>query len=80
MTLPDARGWFAIGLGALTVYILTLLAFVPSLQQNELFKMLAVAIISGAFCGGAVAFYFNTAKGSADKDVTIAAMAKDGGK
>ena len=71
----DQRSWVYITLVALTFYILTLLAFVPAIQTNELFKMLAVAIVSGAFCGGGVAFYFNTAKGSADKDTTIATLA-----
>ena len=72
----DSRGWMAIGLFALAFYLFTLIAFLPQLQTNELFKLLATAVISGSFCGGVVAFYFNTAKGSADKDVTISELSK----
>lgn len=72
MQMPDARGWLSIGLVALVFYILTLVAFVPTLTGNELFKTLAILIVGTAFVGGAIAFYFSSTKGSADKDATIA--------
>ena len=71
MTPPNAQGWMAIGLFALTAGILIAVATIPGLEKNQLFSNLAVAIVSGAFCGGAVALYFNTTAGSAKKDETI---------
>lgn len=70
--MPDARGWVTVALIALAFYILTLVAFVPNLADNELFKTLATVLITSGLVGGALAFYFSSTKGSADKDATIA--------
>lgn len=76
MKIPDARGWVMIGMFALVFFLFTGIMLEPSLKDNQLFSNLAVAVISGSFCGGAVAFYYNTAKGSETKDQTIADLSK----
>lgn len=76
MKLPDSRGWVMIGLFALVFFLFAGIMLEPSLKDNQLFSNLAVAVISGSFCGGAVAFYYNTAKGSEAKDATIATMSQ----
>lgn len=48
--IPDARGWASIGMFALVVYVVTLIALKPELQHNDLFKMVAVQVIgTGGF-------------------------------
>lgn len=71
MKYPDTRGVLCIGLFALAVMIFALMALVPALGQNDLFKILATSVIQGGLllC---VAFYFGSSKGSADKDATVA--------
>lgn len=64
----------AVGLFCLTTFILSAIIINPALEKNQLFSNLAVAIVSGAFCGGAVALYFNTTISSAKKDATIAEL------
>ncbi len=71
MKTPDTRGMIVAGLFALVFYIITLLAFVPTLKDNQLFQTIATLIVGTAFVGGAVAFYFSSNKSSADKDITI---------
>lgn len=71
MNAPDSRGWVAVALFALSVYVLTLLAFNPSLAQITLFSVLAQAIIVSGLIGGVVAFFYTSSKSSADKDETI---------
>lgn len=67
----DPRVALAIGLFFLTVFILSLTAFVPGLADNELWKQLSTQIITTGFLAGVVAFFYGTNKGSADKDQTI---------
>ena len=75
--MPDARGWIAIGLLGLTIYIFTLLALNPALASIQLFGVLATAVISGGF-GAMVGFYYGSAKSGDTKDATIAkALDKD---
>lgn len=45
---PDARGWLVILAAAIFVYVLTLVAFVPGLDDSQLFTALAAGV------GGAV--------------------------
>jgi len=75
--MPDARGWIAIGLLALTLYIFTLLAINPALANIQLFGVLATAVISGGL-GAMIGFYYGSAKSGDTKDATIAkALDKD---
>lgn len=69
--MPDSRGMLTTGLLALVFYIMSLVAFVPSLGDNELFKTLATLLVGTAFVGGVIAFYFGSSKNSSDKDATI---------
>jgi hypothetical protein len=69
--MPDARGMIAVGLFALVFYIISLLAFVPTIAANELFKTIATLIVGTAFVSGVVTFYFGSSKNSSDKDQTI---------
>lgn len=70
--MPSERGWMAIGLFLLTFFIFGLIALQPDLAKNQLFSVLATAVVTAGLIGGAVAFYYSTTKSSADKDVTIA--------
>lgn len=69
--IPDVRSMIAAGLFALIFYIISLIAFVPALESNELFKTLATLLVGTAFVSGVVAFYFGSSKNSSDKDATI---------
>jgi hypothetical protein len=71
MNGPDTRGMIVVGLFALVFFIFGLIAFVPALDKNELFKTLATLIVGTGFVGGAVAYYFNSSKSSSDKDAAI---------
>lgn len=76
MTMPDTRGWALIGLYGLAFYLFTLIAIVPGISKDELFSVLATAVVSGGL-GGALGFFFGSSKGSADKDSVVAdAVAK----
>lgn len=66
MKLPEDRGVVTAFLCALVFYVITLMAFVPNLEHNELFKTLATAILTSGFIGGVVAFYFGNSKGGGD--------------
>lgn len=69
--MPDARGMIVVGLFALVFFIFGLIAWVPSLNDNELFKTLATLIVGTGFVSGAITFYFGSSKNSTDKDQTI---------
>lgn len=71
MKMPDSRSLLTAGLLALVFYIITLIAIVPTLANNELFKTLATLLVGTAFVGGVIAFYFGSSKNSSDKDATI---------
>lgn len=66
----------AVGLFALVFYIFhTLSLHLTETDMRQLYIVLATAVVSGAFCGGSVAFYYNTTKGSDAKDKVIADQA-----
>lgn len=69
--MPDARSMIVAGLFALVFFIFGLIAWVPSLKDNELFKTLATLIVGTGFVSGAITFYFGSSKSSSDKDATI---------
>ena len=47
---PDVRGWATIGMFLLVFYVVTLIAFVPTVSESELFKTIATLLLgSGAF-------------------------------
>lgn len=71
--MPDARGFIALGLFALTFFLFALLALNPHLADIQLFGVLATAVISGGF-GGMLGFYYGSSRSSSDKDATIAAQ------
>lgn len=56
--MPDSRGFLAIGICALVFYIVTLIAFVPALAQNDLFKTIAENIVTAGFIAGVVAYFY----------------------
>ena len=66
MKLPEDRGVVTAFLCALVFYVITLMAFIPNLATNELFKTIATLIVGTAFVGGVVAFYFGNSKGGGD--------------
>lgn len=69
---PDLRAWVALGLWALTVYVLTLLAFNPKLAESQLFATLAAAIVVSGLIGGVVAWLYGSSKGADDKTALLA--------
>lgn len=58
------RQWVTIVLFALGFYIVTLMAFIPELRKDDLFKVIAQAVILTAVVNGIVAFHFSSNKGS----------------
>lgn len=60
------------GLLALTVYVLSLLAFNPKLAESQLFDALATAIVVSGLIGSVVAYLFGSSKGSDDKTALLA--------
>jgi formate hydrogenlyase subunit 4 len=71
MKFPDSRGWLVIALCLMTTGIFIEMAVVPALLKEDLFKMLATAIVSTGLLT-VVTFYFGSSKGSSDKDATVA--------
>ncbi|RVT93682.1 hypothetical protein [Sphingomonas crocodyli] len=67
MTLPrpDARGWIGIGVYALVVMVLVMLAALPELRQDEYFKTVATLIV-GAFIKDVVAWAYAATKGGGE--------------
>lgn len=74
MKAPDSRGWVAIGLFAMSFFVIALLAWKPELARVELFAVLGQAVVISGLIGGPVVFLYGSSKGSADKDQTIAAL------
>lgn len=62
MKLPNDQGWFSVGLYGLTVLVLVLMATVPGLRQDDLFKTLAQAIVMTGLINLAASFYFGASK------------------
>jgi hypothetical protein len=58
----DSRGWFSIGLFALGGTIFAMLAWSPTLKDNQLFATLAQAIIITGLINMAAGFNFGAAK------------------
>ena len=46
---PDERGWLVILASAIFVYVLSLVAFVPSLDKSQLFTALASGVAGAVF-------------------------------
>lgn len=78
LRLPDTRAWVAVGLFALGWRALELVAERPQLASNQLFSMLAQALILTGVVAQVAAYYFGSSKGSSAKDDTIATLAKPG--
>ena len=51
---PSARGWYALGLFALTIVILGMIAAFPELRRDEFFKSISTAIVVTGWIGFAV--------------------------
>lgn len=66
----DTRGWLTLGVFALMVYILSLVAFVPDLDKSQLFTALASGVVGAGF-GSAIGYFFGTNKGSSDRNETV---------
>lgn len=58
----DSRGWFSIGLFALSAAIFAMLAWAPTLKDNQLFATLAQAIIITGLINMAGGFNFGASK------------------
>lgn len=60
----DSRGWFSFGLFVLTIGIFAMLAYAPSLKDNQLFATLAQAVIITGLINMAAGFHFGASKSS----------------
>lgn len=58
----DAHGLFSAGLFALTVLVFVLDALVPELRKDDLFKMLAEAVVISGLINLAAGFYFGASR------------------
>lgn len=63
---PDQRGWMAIGLFALTAWIVWLSRPINGAEPSEFFKTLAGAIVVTGFLNGVIGHLFTSSKASAD--------------
>lgn len=74
--LPDIRAWATVGMFALVFYDLHLIATVPNIENNELFKTVSTLLLgSGAF-GLVCAFLWGGSKASVAAVDTVNAMAR----
>jgi hypothetical protein len=74
--IPDIRAWATLGMFVLVFYVITLIAFVPGVGVNELFKTIATLLLgSGAF-GLVCAFLWGGSKASVAAADTVNVMAK----
>lgn len=55
---PDGRGLIGTAVFALTVMVITIFVFDPSVRQDDFFKTIATAIIITAFINGVVSWAF----------------------
>lgn len=62
---PDARGWIGIGIFALTVAVIIMLAAIPSLRSDEFFKTIATLII-GAYIKDVVGWAYSATKSGSE--------------
>lgn len=58
----DARGWVGIGVYAMSVMILWMMAAFPELRQDEFFKTIATLILGTAFVNGVVSWAYSATK------------------
>lgn len=65
MRAPDSRGWFSIGLYALSVLIIGILAWHPALAENHLFATIAQAVIITGLINLAASFEYGASKSDA---------------
>jgi hypothetical protein len=73
---PDARGWIGIGTFLLTMYIITLIAFVPELRHDVYFQTLTTLIVGTGFINSVVPWGYGATKSGgelADKNAGIVA-------
>lgn len=73
--LPDSHGWFSLGLFLSTWAVFGAMIYDPSLRKDDLFKMLAQAIVLTGLVNLAASFYFTASKKAAN-----AASQGDGGQ
>lgn len=60
MKLPDARAIAGAGVFALTCGIFLMIFLKPELAKDDLFKMLAQAVVAQGLIGLAMAYYFTS--------------------
>jgi hypothetical protein len=65
MRPPDSRGWFGLGLFALTAAVFALLAHDPRLADNHLFSTLAQAVVITGLINLAAGYEFGASKSAA---------------
>ena len=57
-SVNQARVLLGIGCFVLVLVVLAMLAFMPDLRSDELFRMIAQAVVTQGFFGMVVAFWF----------------------
>jgi len=62
MRMPDARAIAGCGIFALCLVVLGMIYHRPDLANNDLFKMLAQAIVVQGLIGLAMAYYFTSSQ------------------
>lgn len=72
MTLP--KEWPTMALFAMAFYVITLLAFIPRLGQDTLYRTLAQAIVITGLIGIALAYHYRSDQAKTDE---IAALKKE---
>lgn len=58
MSQNDARQIIALACFVLVIVVLGMLALLPDLRKDELFRMIAQAVVTQGFFGMVVAFWF----------------------
>lgn len=58
ITANQARVLLGAGCFVLVLVVLAMLAFMPDLRRDELFRMIAQAVVTQGFFGMVVAFWF----------------------
>ena len=68
LTQFTSRGIAGAGIFILTIIVFALIAWKPTLADNDLFKMLAQAIVVQGLVGLAMAHWFTSGPRAADKE------------
>lgn len=63
---PDARGWIAVAVYSLVIYLVTLIVWDRTLVQNEFFKLIAQGVIIQGLLTTVVSYYYTASKSTAD--------------